>query len=194
MFNPLKTEIFTFGMQVALWRLERTTIVQDKGKIMNLPLLPFLRLLVIQAGLTLLMAIPFYTAQAEDTITVKQQINTYLYQGESIDLADEMELDQEDKVVKIDIKAQAIENNAKLALIVNGERIKTANLTDQLKDIQFKIAKNKKLEKLEIKSQGAFVRFAKAELVSDEPMDDDLSRSVNTTRRASIFARLFGSN
>lgn len=166
---------------------------------MNLPLLPFLRLLLIQVGMTLLIVLPFHVAQAdEETITLKQHINTYVYEGDTLDLSEEMEITQEDKVVQVSIKAQAIEHNAKLNLVINGSHVKTALLEDNLKEIQFKLAKNEKLKKLEIHSKGAFVRMAKAKLVSQEQDNSGILSFIGSTSQepppqphGSVFSSFF---
>jgi hypothetical protein len=144
---------------------------------MNLPVLPFLRLLLIQAGMTLLIALPLHIAQAaEDTIILKEHINSYVYEGNSLNLVEELEITKEDHVVQINIKAQAIKHDATLELVVNGKSVKTAKLYDSMKSVKFKMKKNEKLLKLEVHSIGAFVRLAKAKVVANEPIPGGLSK------------------
>lgn len=163
--------------------------VQNKGDKMKLPLLPFLKLLIIQATLSLLIAIPLSSAQAESVVTLKQHINTYLYEGDHLNLTKELNLNNKDKVIKINIKAQAIETNASLTLKMNGMKPLKAKLSDKMQDIQFKLANPKTLRKIKIESKGAFVKIAKAKLLSDEPMDDDLSHILSENALISRFFR-----
>ena len=132
--------------------------------------------------MALLVLLPFHVAHSEEgTITLKQNLNSYVYEGDSLDLGQELEITEKDQVIQINIRAQAIEHNANIQLIVNGERVKTEQLVDSIKEIQFKLKKNQKLKRLEIQSKGAFVGLAKAQLVSDEPVDGDLSRKKGGT-------------
>lgn len=121
-------------------------------------------------------------ANASEVITVSEQINTYLYEGETLDLIEEMDLTQVisngEKVVRFKIKAQAIEDNAKLELIINNTKTIQNQLSDNMKILSFKLSGNEKIKKIEIKSIGAFIRIAKADLVSDQPQDDDLSINI----------------
>ncbi|MFT6632932.1 MAG: hypothetical protein ACJAS4_002900 [Bacteriovoracaceae bacterium] len=149
---------------------------------MNLPVLPKLRPLIIHAGMTILVILPLNMAHArEGTITLKQNLNSYVYEGHSIDLAQELEITEKDQVIQINIRAQAIEHNANIELIVNDKSLKTQQLEDSIKVIKFKLKKNEKLKKLEIRSKGAFVGLAKARLVSEELIDGDLSRKNRST-------------
>jgi hypothetical protein len=173
---------------------------EAKENIMSLKLLPFLRLLLLQSVLTVLIAIPFQAANAGlEVTTVSEHINTYLYEGESLNLVEEMELesviDSGDKIVSLKIKAQAIEEDANLKVIINDKVVLKNALTDNLKEIKFKVKETIYLKTIKILSEGAFIRIAKADVVSDEPQDDDLSQvanQMNNRQGGSIFSRVLG--
>tara|TARA_Y100000590_G_C15099719_1_gene780728 strand:- start:116 stop:571 length:456 start_codon:yes stop_codon:yes gene_type:complete len=139
-----------------------------------------IRLMLIQLIMMMLFTVCLSKAQASSkTITVDQQVNSYLINGDKLDLAKELDLEEKTPVIKIEVQAQGVGVAPSLNLLINGKSVKESQLADNFKDIQFKIKKLDNIKKLEIKSNGAFVSFAKAELVSDEPMDDDLSINLD---------------
>ncbi len=136
-----------------------------------------LRIFGIQLILTLILGLSAQYAQAKvsviTTIPIKEHINSYLYEGEKIDLLAELDLSPEqmkqDQLKNLQIKAQGIEYNAKLTLVVNGKRFEQHPLKNKMKTLNIKLGKNISLQKLELESKGAFIRLAKANLVSAEP-------------------------
>lgn len=140
-----------------------------------------IRLMLIQLFMMILFTLCLSKAQANSQIiTTHQNVNSYLLNGEELDLGKELELQEKTPVIKIEVEAQGVGISPSLNLLINGKSVKKAQLTDNFKNIKFKLKELKHIKKLEIKSDGAFVSFAKAQLVSDEPMDDDLSINLGS--------------
>lgn len=142
-----------------------------------------LRLFLIQCLLTMILALPFKDAAAS-TETITTKVNSYLYEGEEIDLKAELALDEEEQVVELKVKAQGIENDATLNIVVNEETEYQVPLKEQMQTVKLNVGK--KIKSLAIKSSAAFVRSAKAKVntAGDQPHPEDVGRR-------SLFARVF---
>jgi len=137
---------------------------------MNQELISFLRIILMQIVLTAIVAIPFSNASASEVeiLTVSEHINSYLYEGESIDIGAELDLvsmkQVGENIVNLRIKALGIEDDAKLDLIVNGKSASVNLLSDELETLKFKLNKNQELKSILIESKGAFIRMIKADI------------------------------
>lgn len=138
-----------------------------------------IRILLIQCFLTALFAMPIKEAAAdpgfrvnEDSI-VSARVNSYIFEGEKIDLKEELMLESDEKVKIVQLRAQGIEENAEIALEVDEELI-VMPLENRMKTLQFRV--NKSVKSLKISSNAAFLRGARARVqpVSDEPHPEDV--------------------
>ena len=138
-----------------------------------------IRILLIQCFLTALLAIPFKNAAAfevnHDSI-VSARVNSYVFDGDKIDLKEELMLQEGEKVKILNIRAQGIEENAQIALEIDDDELIVMPLEDKMKTLQFRV--NKKVKSLSVLSNAAFVRAAKARVSpeGDEPHPEDIGR------------------
>ncbi len=140
-----------------------------------------IKIFAVQIVLTLIILLGLNFEYAYSNVgPITSQINTYLYSGEKIDLLEELELSRSElaKLRAIKIKAQGIENDASMQVFLNGSPLLSQKLTDSMQMIEVALTEKIRIRSLEIKSEAAFVRFARPEIVSDEPIDDDFSHKI----------------
>jgi hypothetical protein len=165
---------------------------RKRGKQMKVSLLPLTRLFMFQTVLTMVLAIPFSNAHAQrhrpspgpqpapmpapgyGTQEVKKQLNQYLYQGERINLIQSLglhhELNSGKKLISVSVKAQSTQYNSSLKLIMDGQTIGHAQLTQQMGLKVFNIPAHTAPQKLKLAVVGgAYVKMAKASLSSYGP-------------------------
>jgi len=137
--------------------------------------LAFARLLMIQSILTMLLAFPFANAQAQGQVQVqRQQINSYYYQGDQINLNQQLGLAQlirqGKKILSVSVKAQATQFDSKIVLKVNGQRIQAQMLSQSLSLKTFAVPYLSQGDQITFKVKGgAFVKVVKAEYKSRFP-------------------------
>ena len=146
---------------------------------MTYTLSSMIRILLIQCFLTALLALPLKSASAFDVNNdsiVSARVNSYVFEGDSIDLKQELMLLEDEKVKVLNIRAQGIEENAQITLEIDDEDIIVMPLENQMKTLQFRV--NRKVKTLSIKSNAAFVRAARARVQpeGDEPHPEDIGR------------------
>ena len=110
-------------------------------------------------------------------------INQYIEKGEKLNVTQEFNIGS-NKDIKLNIKfitveAQATKNNSDLNLSINGKKVGKKRLSQQLKPYSFKVPASTNVENIVISSDGAYVSSTLADLVSDQPQQDDLSIKFN---------------
>lgn len=118
------------------------------------------RLFIIQCLLTMILALPFKDAAAGEIVSTK--VNSYLYEGEEIDLKTELAIDDHQSVTELKVRAQGIEPEASLEVLVNEKTRYQVALTDDMTTLKLNV--DQKITSLAIKSQAAFIRSAKAQI------------------------------
>lgn len=128
--------------------------------------------------ITLILICTAQQAQAGVMLSLFEKVNSYLSSNESIDVAKELDVQADEKIVGLKVKAQAIGNKSTLKVSVNNKVIHQKKLTAKGEIIALNFKQGIK-DKLKISSNSAFVEIVKANLVADEPKDDDFSKQGN---------------
>lgn len=139
-----------------------------------------LKVFMIQCLLTMILAMPFKDASAA-TETIITKVNSYIYDGEEIDLKNELALTNLDKLKQLRLRVQGIENKAKLQVKVN-QKTYNVKLKNKMKEIKINL-KGIKVESLSVASEAAFLRTAKARVdivveEGDQPHPEDIGRTA----------------
>ena len=133
---------------------------------MNFQTKSMIKLFTFQVVFTILAITPFHLANAAfitSSGAIVQKINSYLYEGQEINIAEEFgkEIDQ-DRFRKFTVRAQAISADSVLNVKVNDKVIKSVKLSDELKDIDVEV-KEEKIKSVKIGANAAFIRMAKVD-------------------------------
>ena len=149
----------------------------QKGKSMSYTFSSMIRIFLIQCLLTALLAMPFREATASPhKEVVGAKVNSYLFDGEQIDLKHELMLESGKKVKVLRLRAQGIENDAKIAIEINKKKKLELPLSNQMRTLQLKVEES--IESLTVSSNAAFLRSVKAKLdeQGDQPHPEDIGR------------------
>lgn len=149
---------------------------------MSLTISSMIRILLIQCFLTALFAMPLQQANAVPSARVvthhesviSARVNSYIFEGEKIDLKEELMLESSEKIKVLQLRAQGIEDHAQIAIEVDDHELIVLPLENRMKTLQLKL--DKPVHSLKISSNAAFLRGARARVqpVSDEPHPEDV--------------------
>jgi Flp pilus assembly CpaF family ATPase len=119
----------------------------------------------------------FSTTQsiAGPTYSLTEMVNSYIEQSKVFDFNSEMAIGQNEKVLSMKIKAQPLSENTVIKVKLDNTTIHEVTLKGSGSEvISFDLSKIKK-GNIQIHSNSAFLEIIKADLVSDQPTDDDMS-------------------
>ena len=128
-----------------------------------------------------LIQIVFFTtlsAHANVLNSLTERLNSYLFKGESLNINEELDIKPTESIAEIKLKVQALAENSTIEISMNNKVIHKEVLKKLNETINLKIGpKHYKLDQNDIKitSNSAFIEIVKANLVSDQPKDDDFS-------------------
>ncbi len=133
---------------------------------MKLKLLPVARLFMFQCILTMILAFPFANAQAQQVQQQGQQINSYFYQGDSVNLGQQLGLGQlirqGKEILSISVKAQATQFDSKIILKLNGQKLQGQQLSQAMSLKSFAVPFIQQGDNLKLVVRGgAFIKAVK---------------------------------
>jgi hypothetical protein len=133
-----------------------------QGESMKVTLLPMVRILLFQSLLTMLLALPFVNAEASIS-TVSQRVSTYVFEGEELDLLEELNLNSKKvKIEQVKIKVQATNFISRVQVLLNNNIVKTVKVKSSNKSLYINIPKSVKVNSLTLKADAVFVNKVSA--------------------------------
>jgi hypothetical protein len=153
---------------------------KKKGNHMKVNLLPQVRLFLFQCLMTMVVALPMTSANAQyhggyggygQGQPVTSHVNSYLQEGDRINITLKLQLaqlmQQGKDLVSLSVKAQSTSYGAKLVLKLNGQRLQEKQIGSYLSDTQFQIPKLMMQDKLVVVVKGgAFIQSISGQVQS----------------------------
>lgn len=175
---------------------------KKKGNHMKVNLLPQVRLFLFQCLMTMVVALPMTSANAQyhggyggygQGQLVTSHVNSYLQEDDRINITHKLQLaqlmQQGKDLVSLSVKAQSTSYGAKLVLKLNGQRLQAKQIGSYLSDTQFQIPKLMMQDKLVVVVKGgAFIQSISGQVQS--PMGPGPGQV--TPIRAQLNQQFFG--
>ena len=164
-------------------------------------LLPQVRLFLFQCLLTAIVALPMTSANAQyhggyggygSQQPITSQVNSYLQQGDKINVNRSLRLQQVlqqgKDIVSLDVKAQSTQNNSKLVLVLNGQKLEAKVIGTYLNVTSFQLPKLMMGDKLVLKVRGgAFIKSLSAQIQSQGPGPGQGAQAIKARLNQQFF-------